>query len=77
MTETEAKTKWCPMVRHVTYSGESEGGFNRATHIDAGVNLNCVGSACMMWRVSPFDKQYVDGVMVTVQCGYCGLVGKL
>ena len=67
MTEDEAKTKWCPMVR---WSGgpdikltnrEGKGGF--------GVAVTCIGSDCMMWRW--------DGDSRVEDChGHCGLGGK-
>lgn len=54
VTEEEAKTKWCPYVRH----GAPEiGTFNRGVvcpindHPDNGGMLcNCIASACMAWR---------------------------
>lgn len=54
MTEDDAKTKWCPMVRM--------GDMNAPTGINAGnqAGTTCIGSACMMWRWSEFE---VKGVM--------------
>ena len=64
MTEEEAKTKWCPMVRmNLCYeAGKEVGSWNR----DGG-DCMCIASDCMMWRR---DKKYSDEY-------YCGLGGKL
>jgi hypothetical protein len=63
MTEDDAKTKWCPMVRM--------GDMNAPTGINAGnqAGTTCIGSACMMWREYGYDKD--------TEGGYCGLAGKL
>ena len=75
MTEDEAKTKWCPMVR-----AGNEAGCNRKDATD-----KCIASDCMMWRTSCtryFDKgKYYDrdetGTGQWVETGgYCGLAGK-
>jgi hypothetical protein len=50
MTEEEAKTKWCPMVRDVHLSAAS-------LNVGSGY---CKASACMMWRWFP-DSVYRDG----------------
>lgn len=64
MTETEAKTKWCPMWR----LGQSFdfGGYAAVNNHSAS---NCIGSACMMWRE-------IVGVPDDQKQGYCGLAGK-
>ena len=61
MTEQEAKTKWCPMVRAPMLIAPAIPG-NKY-----GANAKCVGSDCMMWR-------WIDGVE-TDSGGYCGLAG--
>jgi hypothetical protein len=68
MTEEEAKTKWCPFVRHAedTNQETSVPAFNRLAE-PLRYNLNCVGSDCMAWR---YVNRPVDGH------GYCGLAGK-
>jgi hypothetical protein len=86
MTESEAKKKWCPMVR-----GHEKGaaGFNLGVMGGEDKRIGtCIGPACMMWR---FDQGRVefseappreDGEpMVKIQLdragnGYCGLAGK-
>ena len=77
MNESEAKTKWCPMVR---YSSAMENGIiairlNRPTD-----HTNCIASACMMWW---WDSTIVDYkpsgepiVERSATDGYCGLAGK-
>lgn len=73
MTEQEAKTKWCPMVRLLSEGQPGQLLSNRPNSAPGG---NCIGSGCMMWRIRRWDS-YPDG-----QCppepadGYCGLAGK-
>ena len=68
MTENEARTKWCPMVRvimtHRDEIWQNRSMTNRVEFIDKGfVNVCCIASDCMMWRIDGTD-------------GYCGLGGK-
>lgn len=68
MTEDEARKKWCPMSRTQFPPHASTGNRNfdgTLTKTD-----NCVGSACMMWRLVP--RIYTQDP----QHGYCGLAGK-
>lgn len=73
MTETEAKTKWCPMVR---IARPTSAEVPRITGVNRGTNeyaiptgsVSCIGSACMMFR-------WTD-VVETDSGGYCGLAGK-
>lgn len=46
MTEDEAKTKWCPMVRYKSINGE---GINRWDSFTDSLS-RCIGSDCMMWE---------------------------
>lgn len=55
MTETEAKTKWCPMIR--TYGGVNNQG-------DITSDNKCIGSACMMFRTT--SRLVTDRPTVTV-----------
>lgn len=61
LTEAEAKTKWCPMVR----LGYSE--FSNWNRIYQGKKIEssttCIASECMMWRLLDNHK------------GFCGLAG--
>lgn len=78
MTEEEAKTKWCPMVKY---------DLGRSVNRDAcydNAGTHCVGSACMMWRwdaITPEEKRqlrvYGDstGPLLAIP-GFCGLAGK-
>lgn len=66
MTEEEAKTKWCPMVRM-----KPSGLVADLRHLP---DTLCLGTACMMWRgtytVEDGRHKYLnDGE------GYCGLAG--
>ena len=73
MTEQEARTKWCPMVR-ANISGNSNGAFNRD-----GDDCACIASDCIMWRWVPAGE-YIDGDRLVQQWrteGYCGAGGKI
>ena len=69
MTEAEARTKWCPMVRIVAGPGQAGGPgypFAPAAGVNRDVNgvplCRCLASGCMMWR------WVIEG-----QQGRCGL----
>jgi len=67
MTEEEANTKWCPMIRF-------HGGGNYTVDDQNG---RCIGSACMMWR--PITETVADsngGIYIQSFHGYCGLAGE-
>lgn len=71
MTESDAYTCWCPMIRFssdatitITNRGEEVQTY-RASTIPR-VESSCVGSDCMAWRWK--DEEAGDG--------YCGLTGK-
>ncbi len=81
MTEDEAKTKWCPMIRFSL--GEVAHYSNREEVADASnAKSRCIGSACMMWRISHrmYSKIGADGFPTKdsneIFEGYCGLAGK-
>lgn len=62
MTEDEAKTKWCPMVRTGLVAGMAVNHHIGRDGLHAGDvhdETRCVASECMMWRDS-----------------YCGLAGS-
>lgn len=89
MTEEEAKTKWCPMVRFNTETKNFNAFNNREEMLlnAAGDYCKCIASDCMMWRVLTNNQPYafepsVDGSILCtngpqVIGGYCGLAGKL
>lgn len=68
MTEDEAKTKWCPMVRVDLYISNRDLSCvgNRSEHNT--ISDRCIGSACMMWR-----PRLIAGDAVG---GHCGLAEK-
>lgn len=55
MTEEEAKTKWCPMVR-----AGNDAGCNRKDATD-----KCIGTDCMMW----IEERKSAGVTYGGYCG--------
>lgn len=68
MTEDEAKTKWCPMVKLTITPVRLE-------------DTRCIGSDCMMWREKITNQEYDvtdDGDLLvhTEKEGYCGLAGN-
>lgn len=64
MTEEEAKSKWCPMIRY------ERDLVNRSSPHPQ--NMNCIGSDCMMWRTTdPAIPEFKHP-----ESGYCGLAGK-
>jgi hypothetical protein len=88
LSEEEAKTKWCPHVRH-----PGEGGtFNRGTQHgplndhehNAGTLCNCIASACMAWRWwdgetlshEPHSEYGAQRIAPDQRRGYCGIAGK-
>ena len=78
MTEEEAKTKWCPMVRHYAV-GEGDHSSNRMD-----MSTRCLGSECMAWRwlTPPGTTVQVPTSSGLYQAttspgnGYCGMAGK-
>lgn len=71
ITETEAKTKWCPLVR----VGNSAG-CNRSS-MDFGQVSHCIGSRCMAWREGVWDHQRNLGPEDrTPGVGFCGAFGR-
>ena len=82
MTEDDARTKWCPMVRQLNYVGENGG--NRVGHdITSCRHSLCIASDCMMWRTYKDKVIETDshGNAITIvskeeEGGYCGLAGK-
>ena len=67
MTEDEAKTKWCPVVRAAYVAGDAHGiaAVNRnPDKTNNTTSVNCIASECMMWR---WDEQQSSAD------GHCGL----
>ncbi len=83
VSEKEAATMWCPMVRGVTAERDKNEQLlmprgsvpvNVVT-VQSGEQLNqgrCIGRKCMAWRR---NSAYVTGEGDTV--GYCGAFGKV
>lgn len=79
MTEAEAKTKWCPFGRGMTFKDnprETATGFNIGLNTDTREQIPitmCLGSECMAWRTY---EEYRGDTNDTDTKVYCGLVGK-
>ena len=80
MTEDQAKTKWCPMVRVIigpdNAAWQSSMLTNRGDIPAANTNLLCIASDCMMWVVdTPKGSSRSEGMTVnsTHEYGHCGL----
>lgn len=69
MTEEQARTKWCPMVRFSMSEDDNNSCNNRTLSPEV---RNCIAYDCMMWRTA--RKSSTDKPIVEV--GYCGLAGK-
>lgn len=59
LTEDEAKTKWCPMVR------------DNGSNLN-GESSRCIGSACMAWRWK--HELVVHGESLRGYCGAFGKI---
>jgi hypothetical protein len=70
MTENEAKTKWCPMVRHVQFFNDIEDNRGLFEPRDNPLANACIGSLCMMWRWTFTREEASNGH------GHCGLASR-
>ena len=75
MTEEEAKTKWCPMVRfHKGMDGDVY--CSRPTGTATDDSALCIASDCMMWRYVDYEYVIPNSVPPSSKGkleGYCGL----
>lgn len=78
LTEAEAKSRWCPMVRQADPQDNFRFAANRGKASGAAL---CIASGCAMWRwkteliqpagtTSKFDLRYA-----ATDKGFCGLAG--
>jgi hypothetical protein len=73
MTEDEAKTKWCPMIRNIPLRvGENYRGVTTRDNT-ANYERNCIASACMMWQQADRAED-PENFGSYLPAGYCGLV---
>ena len=84
MTEDEAKTKWCPMVRRPGWADTAKPALfvgNLPEHGHEYFDGGCIGSACMMFRHATIERvDFNSNNVVTTRnelTYYCGLAGKL
>jgi hypothetical protein len=84
MREDTAMTRWCPLSRVSTLSGDypnSETAINRLIGSLAD-GTNCLGSTCMLWRdiSEPEPERMAREAQLPLKSatrfGYCGLAGK-
>lgn len=76
LTEDEAKTKWCPLVRVLEFEDKHAGAGKTYEWVAAAVNRSasdiisnsCVAAKCMFWRWSQQDREGVP-------TGFCGAAG--
>jgi len=54
MREEIAKTKWCPMVKHIQFEGCIVD--SRGDYFEGEKQCRCVGSECMMWVTNGFSN---------------------
>jgi len=84
MTEDEARTKWCPMVRVLVTRNDNvwQGNMltNRGEIPASNTDTLCIASDCMMWQATDneFDPEPPQTSAVRVPqkgkpAGYCGL----
>jgi hypothetical protein len=74
LTETEARTKWCPFVRFVLDSQ----GFAAGNRFDGARHSLCIASECMAWRflgAAPTTQMTAEGKPIESR-GFCGLAGR-
>jgi hypothetical protein len=69
VTEDEARTKWCPMVRFVVDSQDD--GANRWIGHQSPPECRCIASDCMMWRWRM--PETLEEIEDCKGDGYCGL----
>ena len=72
VSESAARTKWCPMVRidnnnrlHNTMTD----GFQNSE-----LMYHCIATDCMAWR--SFHLSHLKGTGTVEKHGYCGLAGR-
>lgn len=78
MTEEQAKTKWCPMVRTPVFENGQNQGLSANDPNYTYSTCLCIASDCMMWRITKEGHSITTGAYKDVPSeGYCGLAGKL
>jgi hypothetical protein len=75
MTEQQAKEKWCPHRRKIQWHDE-DGNKVDPPVVGNDINCQCIGSACMMWRLEKDTYGDDYGKDIPDNLGYCGLAGR-
>lgn len=74
--EDEARTKWCPFVRVITFHGGEVVTANRNIgSSDPLAKSICIASGCMAWRWKREDYSCGGRPKDAIDKGYCGLAG--
>ena len=80
MTENEAKTKWCPMVRFGTASCNSDPQTQRNNY----EGYCCIASECMWWVWDRTPEQYKNHLIEggsdmpwAKPSGHCGAINRV
>ncbi|MDR3468514.1 MAG: hypothetical protein P4M07_21475 [Xanthobacteraceae bacterium] len=72
ISETIARTKWCPMVRvdgdNRLHNTKTDG-FENSDKM-----YHCIAGSCMAWR--QYQLSYARGGAEPEHHGYCGLAGR-
>ena len=81
MTESEAKTKWCPFARIGVLSDDRQVAcaVNRDDRLKPEEQYlkNCLAAACMAWRNGPPPPPGNSPAAETWEpTGFCGLAGR-
>lgn len=74
MTESEAREKWCPFVRHQADEDCAPG--NRFGLEENSTLCRCIASECMAWRWNTRNFEGIEIPDPNTKRGYCGLAGK-
>ena len=72
MTEEKAKTKWCPMVRHIN-DVKVPVACNRDALNGVQPYNSCIASECMMWIWDEKCTPETETLLAKPGHGHCGL----
>jgi hypothetical protein len=76
MTESEAKTKWCPLIRVGVQKENGAVACNASVQYRNPDNCRCIASACMFWRQQIPAHRETKNHVATEAIGFCGVAGR-